>query len=421
MSHTPVIDPIKSSAFNQHAIVSTHAIEMHDIDESLDTEPQSLLPAGSARSSSMQVRAAGTDCVHVENNLQERSSHILPIPKLDFSESFPFCSWLDSLVRHFGIGSASCINGFDRSNNCVRYGIRLLCFLLYSFSVSLPYLICFAIDVLLMLLYQIPKKLFSKNTIQEIRNNPKIGLTAICSIVILLSLTLPISTPNGHNGDSVMQGSCNARTRCDKSAHCDTLSPSTYTCSCPSWLIGSGFDDDPCICERSVLSVPDFGRYICVTKTSHFTMAGLIGFIVGMTIFFMVGICAAVLGVGHVFWGWAILVGLAASGQLNPYPNPICGQSSFGAQVCEVGTNCIDGVCLKCPQGQRWAMDAGVGTCILGANGRCTPQSCDTLQNTTCKEHQVKVNWYHECSSNSMITSAPGIIVIMILMMIELL
>jgi hypothetical protein len=88
-------------------------------------------------------------------------------------------------------------------------------------------------------------------------------------------------------------------------------------------------------------------------------MPGLIGFIVGMTIFFMIAMLAAAVKMLHSFWIWFLLVVAGAQGRLTPYPDPICGQSSFGARVCETGASCIDGNCVPCQQGQRWDQNWG--------------------------------------------------------------
>jgi len=241
----------------------------------------------------------------------------------------------------------------------------------------------------------------------------KLALTAIISLVITLSLILPTSTPSGHTGSSIIEGSCSNRTRCDASASCDTLSPSSYTCSCPNWLVGSGFDDDPCICLRSVLPVPDFNRNMCVTRTSHFAMPGLLGFIFGMTLFLMFALLGCAIGQIQVFLIWLILVLFASSGMLNPSIQPICGVSSFDAQVCPTGQFCVGNACSRCafPDTQLW--DDVSGKCIDAIAGNCTANSCASLRGSTCVQKQNQFAHYHVCAKivtrSSSVTAAPGV------------
>jgi hypothetical protein len=321
--------------------------------------------------------------VHVENNrtgrevpLQlwrassQRSSHTsnaMQRPQqLDFNDTMPFYSWL---------GRCFCFESCKSSNRCINSGIQLLIVL----SFLLLFICCFVIDVLIIVLYRFPTNFICcwregrwfnyRLAIQDIIEHKKsllaVYFTIVLSLVTTLSLILPNTTPNGHTGSDIVEGSCNNLTRCHASALCHTLSPSSYTCTCPSWLIGSGFDDDPCICQRSGLPVPDFSRRVCVTALSYFTVAGLIVFIVGMTslcvlsILVWVHACGKNGAIGLLFLPLVLIV-LAVVGQLNPYPNPVCGQSSFGAQVCEAGTICSDdGTCVNCAQGSTWV------------NGRC--------------------------------------------------
>ena len=393
-------------------------------DEALDTEPQSLLAAGTARSDSMQ----GANLENNQNSSQvpmQHSSSIsnakLGLPELDFDDAMPFCEWIGRLERRI-------FKHCNPGSKCLRYG----CEMLSCLFLLIVYIPCIAIDLIIIFLYRFPTKcllcrrdgqwFMYRDGFEDLRSgsNGKLALTAIISLVITLSLILPTSTPSGHNGSSIIEGSCSNRTRCDASASCDTLSPSSYTCSCPNWLVGSGFDDDPCICLRSVLPIPDFNRNRCVTRTSHFTMPGLIGFIVGMTIFFMIAMLAVVLNMPHLLWIWFLVVAMGARGWLTPYPEPICGQSSFGARVCETevtGASCIDGNCVPCQQGQRWEKNSG---CLDGAAGRCTAQSCNNVPNSTCVESQRKNGWQYECqmSSGSIITSVSALMAGMMLMIL---
>jgi hypothetical protein len=115
---------------------------------------------------------------------------------------------------------------------------------------------------------------------------------AIAYVIVVLSVTLTWITPEGHTGPTIIQSSCNNHTRCHVTASCNVVSPSSYTFACPSWLVGSGFDDDPCICRSAVLKTPDFGRRICVSPVYHFDMAGLLGFIFGMMLFLLLALAS---------------------------------------------------------------------------------------------------------------------------------
>ena len=380
MSQTPVVGPSKTCAANQHVCSrpnsissSTHQqqqqqqqhqqhphvmaddfdplieIELNTlgdaVDEEIDTEPQSLLSPGGGRSDDTQVldAAAESPC-QGSAPWQKRAKNNAAIDIPDFSSmrTRPIVGALLS-TRHRSQSSSD------------------------NWTCSATLLTATFVIVII--------------------------------LVLILSLALPSSTPNGHNGDTVIQGGCNDRTRCDKSALCVTLSPSTYTCSCPSWLIGSGFDDDPCICQQSVLSVPDFSHNVCVTKGSHFTLAGLVCFIVGMSILFVFGCAGLLVGMPHALGLCILLVLLGAAGMMTPKPSSICGQSSYGARVCETGTNCVDGTCVQCPQGQFWSERDG--TCLVGGSGRCTPQTCNNVPNSTCLEGGSGRSGYnYACATN---------------------
>ena len=246
-----------------------------------------------------------------------------------------------------------------------------------------------------------------------IKDNALLVSIGIISLILMLSLALPWVNPKGHTGPTVIEGSCNNRTRCDVSAACNVVSPSSYTCSCPSWLVGSGFDDDPCICRSAVLSTPDFGRSICVTPLSHFTMPGLLGFIFGMTLFLMFALLGAAIGQIQVFLIWLILVLFASSGMLNPSIQPLCGVSSFDAQVCPTGQFCVGNACSRCafPDTQSW--DDVSGKCIDVIAGNCTANSCASLRGSTCVQMQNQFVHYHVCAKivtrSSGVTAAPGV------------
>ncbi len=235
---------------------------------------------------------------------------------------------------------------------------------------------------------------------------------AIASIIVTLSLNLTWITPKGHAGPTVIEGSCNSPTRCHVTAACNAVSPSSYTCSCPSWLVGSGFDDDPCICRSAVLRTPDFGRGKCVTSVSHFDMAGLHGFIFGMFLFLVVAIVAIPADFKSafvLFSVWLMLVLAAADGSLTPTVHGLCGSSSFDAEVCGRGRFCVKNACSKCPYPDLQTWDDVLQKCIDGKAGNCTAHSCDSLPGSTCVPKQNLFVQYHVCvKSSGGIVNAPG-------------
>jgi hypothetical protein len=275
--------------------------------------------------------------------------------------------------------------------------------------------------MLFMCLYQCPQYALSlrygyararlRNTIKD---HAFLVFITVISVVLMLSLAIPWVNPKGHTGPTVIEGSCNNRTRCDVTASCNVVSPSSYTCSCPEWLVGSGFDDDPCICRSAILSTPDFGRSICVTPLSHFTMPGLLGFIFGMTLFLIFALLGAAIGQVQVFFIWLLLVLFAASGRLNPsIQDPFCGVSSFDAQVCLKGQFCVDNACSWCAAPDRQSWDEVSGKCIDGVAGNCTAHSCASLPGSTCIQKQNQFVHYHVCAksvtSSSSVPAAPGV------------
>lgn len=255
------------------------------------------------------------------------------------------------------------------------------------------------------------------NTISEyMQRHPTRSLLifmAIASIIVTLSLNLARITPKGHTGPTVVEGSCNSHTRCHVTATCNAVSSSSYTCSCPSWLVGSGFDDDPCICHSAVLRTPDFGRQKCVTSVSHFDMAGLHGFIFGMFLFLIVAIFAIPLDFRSAFFMfavWLILVAAAADGSLTPVVHGLCGSSSFDAEVCGSGRFCVNNACSRCPYPDLQTWDDVLLKCIDGKAGNCTAHSCDSLPGSTCVPKQNLFVQYHVCvRSSSSIVTAPGV------------
>jgi hypothetical protein len=190
MSQTPVVDPSKTFASSQNVKAPPRAAEFCElelstaigdvVDEEIDTEPQSLLSPGEGRSDDTQVPDAEAESV----SWYGKNNTAIDIPDSSSTRTWPIVSAHLS-TRHRSQYSSD--NSKFWNSTC-------------------PTLLT-ATFVLVVIL------------------------------VLTLSLTLPSLTPNGHSGDIVIQGGCNDRTRCDKSALCVTLSPSTYTCSCPSWLI----------------------------------------------------------------------------------------------------------------------------------------------------------------------------------------
>jgi hypothetical protein len=334
----------------------------------------------------------------------------------------PFLSWLWESNPGGGLLGFSCA-----PTSCWFQTLNIFASVLLTFPalacdiliMSLSAACVTAAAILIMCLYEFPQYALSlrhsyarARLRKAIKDNPFPVFIAIISVILVLSLALPSVNPKGHTGPTVIEGSCSNRTRCDVSASCNVVSPSSYTCSCPSWLVGSGFDDDPCICRSAVLSTPDFGRSICVTPVSHFTMPGLLGFIFGMTLFFIFALIGAAVGQIYVFLIWLLLVLFASSGMLNPSVQSLCGVSSFDAQVCLKGQFCVDNACSRCAAPDRTSWDDVSGKCIDGVAGNCTAHSCASLPGSTCIQKQNQFEYYHVCAkkatSSSSVTAAPG-------------
>jgi hypothetical protein len=91
-------------------------------DEAPDTEPQSLLEAGTARSDSMQ----GANLENNQNSSQvpmQHSSSIsnakLGLPELDFDDAMPFCEWIGRLERRI-------FKHCNPGSKYLRYGCEML-------------------------------------------------------------------------------------------------------------------------------------------------------------------------------------------------------------------------------------------------------------------------------------------------------
>jgi hypothetical protein len=339
----------------------------------------------------------------------------------DFDLYLPLCDWIWTLGIHGFVSQHT-----TKSIQPTLFQALDTC---YRILFLLPAL---AVDLLIMFLYRFPENVLSlrhedtrrrlcttiSNNLERHPSRSIMGSIATLYIIVALSLSLAWITPKGHTGPTVIEGSCSNHTRCHTTASCNVVSPSSYTCSCPSWLVGSGFDDDPCICRSAVLRTPDFSRGICVTSVSHFDMAGLLGFIFGMTIFFMFALFAIVLsGIECsfiLFSVWGILVLAAADGSFNPAVKELCGSSSFNAAVCGVGGRgrfCINNACSMCPYPDLQSWDDLAGKCINGKAGSCTARSCDSLPGSICVPKQYHFVEYHVCvESSSSIMTAPGVI-----------
>jgi hypothetical protein len=202
---------------------------------------------------------------------------------------------------------------------------------------------------------------------------------------------IPVQHTSSHSGPSFIQGNCSSpRNRCHMTSRCEMQGSDSYTCSCPSWLIGSGFDDDPCICYRSFFPVPDFAREICVTQMSHLTL--------GWWVFFMygTGFCAllGLLGIFLLFiprsydmneWkdcspcflflaavAVCMIVPVALVGMGQPQPVSLCG----GTLCTGFGQQCINNVCeIVCPP----HMHAVAGVCVAGDVGNCSSAATQAL------------------------------------------
>jgi hypothetical protein len=213
---------------------------------------------------------------------------------------------------------------------------------------------------------------------------------------------IPTNATGSHSGPSVIQGNCSSpRNRCHISSRCEMLSSDTYSCSCPSWLIGSGYDDDPCICYRSFFPVPDFQREICVTHTSHLTLGWWVAFMYGTNACVLLGL----LGLGWYLYtndnvsislfrcsifllvlSLCMIIPVALVGMGQPQPGSLC-----GGTLCSQGYSCINNKCAldECAPGLH--LDGGIccpphthavaGACIAGEPGDCkgavTQARCD--------------------------------------------
>ena len=205
-------------------------------------------------------------------------------------------------------------------------------------------------------------------------------------IVLPFLFLIPVQHTNGHEGPSVIPGDCSSlHNRCHIASRCEMVSSypnPTHTCSCPSWLIGSGFDDDPCICQRRFFPIPDFGRDSCVTQMSHLTLGFWVLFMYGMGTLVAVGIwllfggyplsCFSVLFLGLAL-GFMIPVALQGFGQ--PEPVRLC-----GGELCSSWQQCIDNACVtQCPP----VMRARGSECIAGGVGNCSSAATQALCDTS--------------------------------------
>jgi hypothetical protein len=213
---------------------------------------------------------------------------------------------------------------------------------------------------------------------------------------------IPVQQTGGHIGPSVIQGNCSTpRNRCHITSQCEMLSSDTYSCSCPSWLIGSGYDDDPCICYRSFFPVPDFQREICVTHMSHLTLGWWVAFMYGTNACVLLGLfgIGAYIYIGRDVPMWmyrfsifllvlslCMIIPVALVGMGQPQPGSLC-----GGTLCSQGYSCINDECARdeCAPGLHF--DGGIccpahthavaGVCIAGELGDCksavTQARCD--------------------------------------------
>jgi hypothetical protein len=213
---------------------------------------------------------------------------------------------------------------------------------------------------------------------------------------------IPVQQTGSHSGPSIIQGNCSSpQSRCDIASQCEMQSSDTYSCSCPSWLIGSGFDDDPCICYRSFFPVPDFQRELCVTRSSHLTLGWWVAFMYGTTACVLLGL----FGVGsYIFidrgvpkWLYhfsifllvlslCMIIPVALVGMGQPQPGSLC-----GGTLCSSGYSCVNDACVRDVCAPGFHLDGGVccpehthavaGVCIAGDVGDCksavTQARCD--------------------------------------------
>ena len=233
---------------------------------------------------------------------------------------------------------------------------------------------------------------------------------------------IPVQDTGNHVGPTVIQGNCSTpRNRCDIASQCEMQSSDTYSCSCPNWLTGSGFDDDPCICHYSFFPVPDFTREICVTRSSHLTLGWWVAFMYGTNACLLLGFfCLSslrlegssdrnchnddniamsfVCSIFCLVLALCMIIPVALVGMGQPEPGSLC-----GGIKCSVGYTCIDNACVlaDCSPGSH--MDGGRccpdhthavdGVCVAGDIGDC--KSAATLAQCDRGAHCVQLDEKH--------------------------
>jgi hypothetical protein len=205
--------------------------------------------------------------------------------------------------------------------------------------------------------------------------------TTLLIIVLPFLFLIPVQHTNGHEGPYIIPGDCSSlHNRCHIASRCELVSSypnPTHTCSCPSWLIGSGFDDDPCICQRRFFPIPDYSRDSCVTQMSHLTLGLWVLFMYGMGVLVASGIWSccenepfvALVPFLALALGFMIPVALQGFGQ--PEPVRLC-----GSELCSSWQQCIDNACVtQCPP----VMRARGAACIAGGVGNCSSAATQAL------------------------------------------
>jgi hypothetical protein len=200
---------------------------------------------------------------------------------------------------------------------------------------------------------------------------------------------------SGLIGDGVtcaagLKGSCIATSNaCDVKASCTSIPSGGYSCSCPSWMSGSGYKSSPCSCPLSDYPVPDFERGVCVTSKSHMSQGQVAGVAVGVLVCFLVPFLFCRCednGWGYrliCYVAYGLIFGLVfglGSSKFFPVPKTACGFSDGSYSLCDLNAQCVDGACV-CDSG---LIGDGV-TCAAGLKGSCiaTSNACDVKASCT--------------------------------------
>jgi hypothetical protein len=194
--------------------------------------------------------------------------------------------------------------------------------------------------------------------LEVVKKHPKIAVIVVVLIIVSVILGATLRSPES-NMPSFL-GSCSDKvTKCDVGAICTALVAGTsYSCSCPSWMSGSGDVGSPCRCSLSDYSVPDFERGVCVTRASSMSQGQVSGVVLGCLAYAAttLGILGRVyhhkkrlLIVGVVVLFSVLVIGLSTGltkNQWAPTPKVFCGKSSADFVLCDYNAACVSNSCV---------------------------------------------------------------------------